>query len=223
LKDVFPRLFGKEIVDANAHCSPHHSTTKRTRRPASFNPGSFHAAISGFARPDCVKSCWLRPPDEPAHRPDLGCSNRTVGKWRQRYLELGLSGLQDAVRSGRPRAFGSNTRFTIISVASQLPQAQTRRVTRWTLDEIVAPLLDNLHTDAISRSTSWRILHEVDLKPHKSEYWRNRHDETFESKAQAICRKRSQGKLTKNRQVNFLNPRLIFCNALIFRHIWFSA
>src|SRR5215831_1145665 len=33
----------------------------------------------------------------------LGCSNLTVGKWRRRYLEWGLPGLQDAPRSGRPR------------------------------------------------------------------------------------------------------------------------
>ena len=34
---------------------------------------------------------------------DLGCTNRTVGKWRRRFVALGLSGLQDAARSGRPR------------------------------------------------------------------------------------------------------------------------
>lgn len=118
---------------------------------------------------------------------DLGCSNHTVGKWRRRYLEWGLPGLQDAVRSGRPRTFGSNTRVTVISVASQLPQDQQRSVTRWSLDEIVATLLDDLHTDAISRSSIWRILQEVDLKPHKSEYWLNSHDDAFESKAHAIC------------------------------------
>src|SRR6266853_6365658 len=33
---------------------------------------------------------------------DLGCDNHTVGKWRRRYLALGLSGLQDAIRPGRP-------------------------------------------------------------------------------------------------------------------------
>ena len=53
-------------------------------------------------------------------------------------------------------------------MASALPQEQDRTVTRWTLAEIVAPLLDALHTDAISRSSIWRILHDVDLKPHKS-------------------------------------------------------
>ena len=33
---------------------------------------------------------------------EFGCSRHTVGKWRDRFLEHGLSGLQDAPRSGRP-------------------------------------------------------------------------------------------------------------------------
>jgi hypothetical protein len=44
-----------------------------------------------------------------------------------------------------------------------------------------------LDLDAISRSTIWRILEEVDLKPHQSEYWLNSPDEDFEAKAQPIC------------------------------------
>jgi transposase len=118
---------------------------------------------------------------------DLGCDNRTTGKWRRRYLDRGLAGLQDAIRPGRPRTIGSPTRVQVISVASALPQDQDRTVTRWTLDEIVATLLDALHTDAISRSSIWRILHDVDLKPHKSAYWLNGHDEQFDAKAQTIC------------------------------------
>ena len=77
--------------------------------------------------------------------------------------------------------------MTIIAVASQLPQDEGRTVTRWTLDEIVAALLGARETEAISRSTIWRILQEVDLKPHKSEYWLNSHDETFASKAHDLC------------------------------------
>ena len=118
---------------------------------------------------------------------ELGCSNLTVSKWRRRYLELGLAGLQDARRSGRPRAIAPPTRVQVISVASTLPQDQDRSVTRWTLDEIAASLLDILGTDPISRSSIWRILQDADLKPHKSEYWLNSHDEDFDAKAKTIC------------------------------------
>ena len=63
---------------------------------------------------------------------ELGCSNLTVGKWRRRYLALGLPGLHDAMRAGRPRTIASPTRVQVIAVASALPQEQDRTVTRWT-------------------------------------------------------------------------------------------
>lgn len=118
---------------------------------------------------------------------ELGCANLTVGKWRRRYLELGFPGLQDARRSGRPRLIAPPTRVQVISVASALPKDQERPVTRWTLNEIVATLLDALNTEAISRSSVWRILQDVALKPHKSAYWLKSHDEDFEAKAHHIC------------------------------------
>jgi transposase len=110
-----------------------------------------------------------------------------VGKWRRRYLERGFPGLQDAPRSGRPRTMAPATRVQVISVASALPQDQKRAVTRWTLAEIVAACLDALNTADLSRSSVWRILQEVDLKPHKSEDWLNSHDEDFDAKARHIC------------------------------------
>jgi transposase len=118
---------------------------------------------------------------------ELGCSTLTVGKWRRRSLALGFAGLQDARRAGRPRALAPPTRVQGISVASPLPHAPDRPVTRWALHEIVATLLAPLAPDAISRSSIWRILHDVDLKPHKSEDWLNSHDEDFDAKAQPLC------------------------------------
>ena len=50
-------------------------------------------------------------------------------------------------------------------------------------------MLDALHTDSISRSRLWRILHDVDLKPHKSAYWLNSHDEDCDAKAPTICQR----------------------------------
>ena len=132
-------------------------------------------------------------PDTPSNLQigrDLGCSNRTVGKWRRRYHHHhhhGLASLQDAVRSGRPRRVSSKTRVTIISTASQLPQDADRTVTRWSLDELVDRVMEVLPKSSISRSTIWRVLEEIDLKPHKSEYWLNSHDEDFEAKANDVC------------------------------------
>jgi transposase len=62
----------------------------------------------------------------------VGCDNRTAGKWRRRYAALGLPGLQDAVRAGRPKTIAAPTRVHVLSGASTLPQDQERTVTRWT-------------------------------------------------------------------------------------------
>ena len=40
----------------------------------------------------------------------LGVDRDTVGLWRNRFLEHGVSGLQDAPRSGRPRSFSPRRR-----------------------------------------------------------------------------------------------------------------
>jgi hypothetical protein len=47
-------------------------------------------------------------PDRPSNlqvATEMDCERHTVGRWRQRYLTHGLTGLQDAPRSGRPRRF----------------------------------------------------------------------------------------------------------------------
>jgi DDE superfamily endonuclease/Homeodomain-like domain len=134
-----------------------------------------------------LRAADLDRPSNLAISREIGCASHTAGKWRRRYLDLGISGLQDAVRSGRPKAIAASTRVHVISVASTLPHEQERPVTRWTLDEIATTLLKTLPIAPLSRASIWRILHEVDLKPHQSAYWLNSHDEDFETKAHAIC------------------------------------
>ena len=46
--------------------------------------------------------------DQPANlriAAEFGCDCHTAGVWRNRYLQQGLAGLQDAPRSGRPLSF----------------------------------------------------------------------------------------------------------------------
>jgi winged helix-turn helix protein len=45
-------------------------------------------------------------PDQPTNgqiAAEFGCDRHTVGHWRSRFAEAGLTGLQDAPRPGRPR------------------------------------------------------------------------------------------------------------------------
>ena len=54
----------------------------------------------------CQLLLRIAAPDQPSNvqvATELACERHTVGRWRQRYLAHGLTGLQDAPRSGRPR------------------------------------------------------------------------------------------------------------------------
>jgi hypothetical protein len=79
------------------------------------------------------------------------------------------------------------TRVQGIAMARALPPDQSRTGTRWTLAEMVAAFLDALHTEASSRSSGWRSLHDVDLTPHKRASWLQRHEADCETKARPIC------------------------------------
>src|SRR5215831_20989624 len=76
-----------------------------------------------------LRAADLDRPSNLAISRELGCDNHTAGKWRRRYRDLGLLGLQDAVRSGRPKAIAAPPRVHVISVASTFPHDQDRPVT----------------------------------------------------------------------------------------------
>jgi transposase len=59
--------------------------------------------------------------------------------------------------------------------------------TRWSLDDLARELVNRHADEAMHRSTIQRILHDADLKPHRSVYWLNSHDPDFDAKAAAIC------------------------------------
>ena len=49
----------------------------------------------------------------------MGLNNMTVGKWRRRYRELGLEGLHDELRPGRPRTHEDERVAEVINTALQ--------------------------------------------------------------------------------------------------------
>jgi transposase len=86
-------------------------------------------------------------------------------------------------------AFPPSERLDVISFASSKTEEHGEAATRWALDDLAAALINEAHhAQAMSRSTIWRILDEVDLKPHRSVYWLNSHDPDFDAKARAICK-----------------------------------
>ena len=80
------------------------------------------------------------------------------------------------------------TAVAVITLATERTADHDCPATRWTLDELAFRLVNETAVEAMTRSTVWRILHDADLKPHRSIYWLNSHDPDFDAKAQEIGR-----------------------------------
>ena len=83
-------------------------------------------------------------------------------------------------------AFPPSARLDVMSMATRKPATYHCAATRWSLDDLVAALVQG-RTWTMSRSSIWRMLDEADLQPHRSVYWLNSHDPDFEAKAHDLC------------------------------------
>ena len=84
--------------------------------------------------------------------------------------------------------FPPQNRVEVIAIASEKTASHDCHATRWSLDDLARELVNRHAAEAMTRSTIWRVLNEVDLKPHHSVYWLNSHDPHFQKIAEQICR-----------------------------------
>ena len=68
----------------------------------------------------------------------VGCSERTVRKWRERFAETpSLASLEDQPRSGRPAVVPLAMRCEVVKLACQRPEGSKARFREiWTLDSL---------------------------------------------------------------------------------------
>jgi transposase len=105
-----------------------------------------------------------------------------VGLWRQRYSELGLAGLEDGERSGRPVVYGHDDVLLLVKLVTEPPPDNA---TRWTMEALAEQMA--AHGIGISASQVWRICSALDLKPWQVESWMTSHDPDFWEKAGDVC------------------------------------
>lgn len=139
-------------------------------------------------RAKIILALYLNPNVAAAAR-ELGVSENTVRKWRDRFLEQGLPGLEDAERSGRPPTIDSVSRCQVIAMACAKPAnygVEYRDV--WTMDSLTEAYHQH-HPDlcTMSRSSVQRILSGGDLRPHKMDVWLHSPDPQFREKVADIC------------------------------------
>ena len=117
----------------------------------------------------------------------LGVAVDTVRKWRGRFAERGLPGLEDLPRSGRPRRISEADRAAVVALACQLPAATGVPLSRWTGPELAAELTAQGFVSAPMSVTSLlRILAENPVRPWQYQSWIYPRDPGFAAKATVI-------------------------------------
>jgi len=101
----------------------------------------------------------------------MATTKQTVGKWRQRYLDLGLDGLLDEPRPGAPRKL---TDAAIEAVLTSTLESQPESATHWSTREMAR---------ACGISRIWRAF---SLAPHRSETFKLSRDPLFIDKVRDI-------------------------------------
>ncbi|HZL05172.1 MAG TPA: IS630 family transposase [Coriobacteriia bacterium] len=106
----------------------------------------------------------------------LGCNRSTVGRWRGRFARLGVDGLHDEPRAGRPRKIGDAEveRVVVKTLESQPPEA-----THWSTRSMAA-------ATGMSQTAVSRIWRAFGLKPHQTESFKLSPDPQFIDKVRDI-------------------------------------
>lgn len=152
-------------------------------------------AASTTARRDWQRATIVLMASEAVSSPKIaevvGLNRNQVDLWRRRYVELGLVGLVDQPRPGRPWVYGPFERLTLVKTITTRPAeagqlSGTRVKARMSMPEVGRRLRDE-HSIPISDSQVWRICRSLDLKPWLVRSWMTSHDPFFDAKAVDVC------------------------------------
>lgn len=114
----------------------------------------------------------------------LQISEKAVRQWLKRFATVGLDGLEDAPRSGRPPTYAPDVTNQVIAKARSLPpkplDGETPPTCHWTLDRLETELAkDGI---AIKRSQIRRLLKAEHIAWQKPRTWLESPDPDFAEK-----------------------------------------
>jgi len=99
-----------------------------------------------------------------------------VSKWKSRFEESGMAGLQGQHKGSQPRTVTPAVQARIIRRAQQKPSDGS---THWSCRKLAATL-------GLSKTSVQRVLAQAKLKPHRLERYMASNDPQFEEKAADI-------------------------------------
>lgn len=100
----------------------------------------------------------------------LGICERTARTWINRFTRLGLPGLEEGPRSGRPPVYAPLDVGVVIETALTPPSELNLPFGSWTLDRLVA-YLSEIKSIPIKRSRISEILRQEGLRWRQQEGW----------------------------------------------------
>lgn len=109
-----------------------------------------------------------------------------ASKWRKRFCQEGLAGLNDRPRSGRPRTFGAEVVAGVKALACEPPEQREVPLSRWSSSELATQAVSEGLVNAISSSTIRRWLHGAAIKPWRYRSWIFPRDPNFADKAARV-------------------------------------
>jgi transposase len=120
----------------------------------------------------------------------LDCDESTIWRTCQRYRDQGLSGLltdQRQGHSGRDLGITPVQRAQIVELACLEPVAKGLHITHWSSEDLAQQAVAEGLVAHISPRTVRSILHDVDLQPHRTRYWKTaRLDPQFKRRAEQV-------------------------------------
>jgi hypothetical protein len=117
---------------------------------------------------------------------ETGMHVDTVRLWRGRFADLGLPGLADKKRSGRPARFTPVQIAEVKALACQLPAETGAPLSRWSCPELAVQAVLRGIVPCVSASTVRRWLKTDALKPWQYRSWIFIRDPQFRSKAARV-------------------------------------
>jgi transposase len=100
----------------------------------------------------------------------VGTGAHTVRRWITRFNTLGLAGLDDAARSGRPTTYSPEEVAEVVALSLTDPQTLDLPFASWTLDRL-ASYLNDMKGIAIKRSRISELLVAEGLRWRTQETW----------------------------------------------------
>jgi putative transposase len=106
----------------------------------------------------------------------LRLSQATVGQWRRRFLEQGITGLHDELRPGRPRTIGDER---VARLVRRTLETKPGNGTHWSIRQIATET-------RVSKSTVHRIWQAFGIEPHRQKHFKLSSDPFFVEKVRDI-------------------------------------